>query len=161
MVNYWNIKRYATFYLLSIVLPFQKFYQPVGEVDVSGAGQEDDRLVDDLELWHVEKRSACDPRSSVPLTPACQNSLTPWVPNKIDPYLKNWHLVLFSFLRKPGYQCGIFTNFTSSIQIPLSLWEINTSLPIWRYWTSCPKECCAQAMKHLKKTKESGNSLKI
>ena len=34
MVNYWNIKRYATFYLLSIVLPFQKFYQPVGEVDV-------------------------------------------------------------------------------------------------------------------------------
>ena len=37
MVNYWNIKRYATFYLLSVVLPFQKFYQPVGEVDVGGA----------------------------------------------------------------------------------------------------------------------------
>ena len=38
MVNYWNIKRYATFYLLSIVLPFQKFYQPIGKVDVGGAG---------------------------------------------------------------------------------------------------------------------------
>lgn len=31
------------------------------------------------------------------------------------------------------------------------------SLLKWRYWTSCPKECCAPAMKLLKKMKENGN----
>ena len=35
------------------------------------------------------------------------------------------------------------------------------SLLKWRYWTSCPKACFAPAMKLLKKTKESGNNLKI
>ena len=33
------------------------------------------------------------------------------------------------------------------------------SLLKWRYWTSCPKACCAPAMKLLKKTKASGNNL--
>ena len=38
---------------------------------------------------------------------------------------------------------------------------MNMSLLKWRYWTSCPKECCAPAMKLLKKMRESGNNLKI
>ena len=51
-------QKICNIYLLRIVLPFQKFYQPVGEVDVGGAGFRGgvffEEVADfEVEMWEV------------------------------------------------------------------------------------------------------------